>query len=625
MLPPTAQPAVIPTQALLLTPAATTFPELPEARQVDLEYPASIQLGDSDVIRLSLTPSQAGYTVQAEFPDHQTASEDVVLQRPSGYTLLAVARLDGVAFDLSPQGEQVRSLPAGEPVSWSWSLTARRPGRQRLALTLLLRWQAANPQDAALLATRESTVFSRGLEVQVTSILGMAPAQAQTLGLALLAVVGLLVGGFFMLRRTPHATRTGEPNPALSIEPVPGLDLSGEPEALFKTLFSAYARLLVSSEFLSGYSGARTFLAQPIRADGRADAYTIVKVGAQPSVEREFHNYETFVKDTLPPVTARIQHAPVRLKRGRLAALRYTFIGEAGRAPVSLRQALLASPDVDLIRQLFTTFGPYWWQQRRPYTFCLGSEYDALLPAHAVLVPEQGAGRPLDGTSVPGEIHFQVGDLVTLRHFPTVELRADGQSLSITGAARPGQPPLRLRWMRLEKPEGATARVTATRQSLLAERVAGMDLCGLPDPLPRLPELLGSAVHGTRSTVHGDLNLENVLVGPGRLVWLIDFAATREGHTLLDFAHLEAEIVGRVLPAYYPDPRIFVDHLSAGQVSLLTEVEAIASQCLFDPSDPKEYRLALAIACLGALKHGNLEERGRELLYITAAFVVSHL
>ena len=50
-------------------------------------------------------------------------------------------------------------------------------------------------------------------------------------------------------------------------------------------------------------------------------------------------------------------------------------------------------------------------------------------------------------------------------------------------------------------------------------------------------------VMSPRSIIHGDLNLENVLIGPGGMVWLIDFATTREGHPLMDFAHLEAEII----------------------------------------------------------------------------------
>ena len=69
---------------------------------------------------------------------------------------------------------------------------------------------------------------------------------------------------------------------------------------------------------------------------------------------------------------------------------------------------------------------------------------------------------------------------------------------------------------------------------------------GLPDPLYRLPGLLKESISGTQSTIHGDLNLENILVGLGGFVWLIDFASTRDGHTLFDFAHLGAELIAHV-------------------------------------------------------------------------------
>jgi len=42
-----------------------------------------------------------------------------------------------------------------------------------------------------------------------------------------------------------------------------------------QTLFRRYARLVIEGEFRSAYSGARTLLALPVRADGRVDAYTI--------------------------------------------------------------------------------------------------------------------------------------------------------------------------------------------------------------------------------------------------------------------------------------------------------------------------------------------------------------
>ena len=44
------------------------------------------------------------------------------------------------------------------------------------------------------------------------------------------------------------------------------------------------------------------------------------------------------------------------------------------------------------------------------------------------------------------------------------------------------------------------------------------------EDLERLPAWLNQTVAGTQSTIHGDLNLENALVGPGGIVWLIDFA-----------------------------------------------------------------------------------------------------
>ncbi|MEP7359410.1 MAG: hypothetical protein ABI847_19320, partial [Anaerolineales bacterium] len=194
-----------------------------------------------------------------------------------------------------------------------------------------------------------------------------------------------------------------------------------------------------------------------MRADGRADAYTIAKLGDRRGIEREYANFETFVKDTLPPVTARIQTIPV-ITRGprsdtpfaQRAALRYTFIGEPGQSPMSLRQALLAQPDPALLDKLFATFGPNWWMQRRPYTFQLAAEYDRLLPTHFVLQPEPGASRGahlLDGRTPPSAAQLQIGDLVRLSNWRAVELRPDGQSLALVGEAAPGQPPLRAHWL----------------------------------------------------------------------------------------------------------------------------------------------------------------------------------
>ena len=435
------------------------------------------------------------------------------------------------------------------------------------------------------------------------------------------------------------------PNPNVVLEPLPGSFLPSEAQDLLRALFARYARVVVTAEFRSGYSGSRTWLVLPVHADGRRDAQTIVKLGPAPLIQAEFNNYETFVKDTLPPITARIQQPPVGLPRHagngqkstRPAALRYTFIGQSGQAPTSLRQALLADPDPAYLQRLFDTFGPNWWMQRRPATFRLGEEYDPRLPAHLVLEPCQpgrSGSQVLDGRQPPAGLGLNPGDVVALHQFNRCELRADGVSYSLEGKAGPGQPPLRLRWVRpaqaagslpgssrpLQPPfEGSHGRVVATRRDLLAEAVAGMDRFGLPDPLDCLTAWLDETISGSQSVIHGDLNLENILVGPGKLVWLIDFARTRLGHPLADFAHLQAEIIAQVVAIQETSPETFLRSLQSGSSPLLAALESIASHCLANPSQPREYRLALAVTSLGMLKYMNLTPSARHFLYLTAA------
>ncbi|MCI0398477.1 MAG: phosphotransferase, partial [Chloroflexi bacterium] len=246
---------------------------------------------------------------------------------------------------------------------------------------------------------------------------------------------------------------------------------------------------------------------------------------------------------------------------------------------------------------------------------------------HYTLEPAAGKGALFDGRAGPEEVGWRVGDVVTLRHFRVVERKPDGQ-LSLRGETRPGRPPLRLRWLSPTNPEGATARVVATRDSLLEEWTAGFDKASfhrhsLLEPLAALPGLLNETVSGTQSTIHGDLNLENVLVGPGGLVWLIDFANTRDGHTLFDFAHLAAEIIAHVLlPPAVPAETYPSLLLEDGGGPLLRALREIAGRCLFNPDQPREYDLALALSCLGALKHSNLDAAARWRLYVAAGWAV---
>jgi hypothetical protein len=650
------------------TPSPAVAPSIPavEERFVELEWPSRMRLGDSDVARLSIIPSEEGYIVTTEFEEHQTITDTLRITRPAGYDLFAAARLDGVGFKIAPAYEEELFIQEGEPVSWRWTLTPSNPGQQRLSVMLKLRWKLADDPTGIV---RETVAYSKGLDVQVISFLGLTQSQAMSTGWFGVLVGGALILVMFVTRPRRIETRhlstptSRAPNTSMVIELHPGVTILPFERALLQSLFQRYDRLILEKEFQSGYSSARAFLALPIHSDGRADAHTIAKIGERDSIQREFANYETFVNDTLPPMTARIQHAPVVVpRRARTvnagavpeiehAAIQYTFIGEPGSAPVSLRNALLANPEPELIEKLYKCFGSNWWMQHRPYTFCLAYEYDRMLPTHLVIEPLDGHGKPLDGKTSPASLQLQVGEKVTLKNFTIAEQRADGKSLSLISQAIPGQPPLRIRWQSRLQPNGACGRVVATRQSILNGFVESFDLLGIPAPLAKIPALLAETVSGTQSIVHGDLNLENVLIGPGGFVWLIDFAQTREGHTLFDFAHLEAELIAHIMAHQFKNPADYLAWLpemlrriSPGErmgirspkltlddsnllryQQLFDKLHELVRTCLLNPTQTREYRLALSIACLGALKFANLDLHSKHLLYLTGATLIKSL
>lgn len=597
-------------------PAITAAPQT-DARMVELEYPANQRLASSTIVRLSLVPNDNEYQIERELSDGTIITETVTVAAPHGYTVFAGAHLLGVNFDIAPAEEEFRRVNSGETITWRWSVRAQTAGDHVLTVNLRLRLIA--PDD-----TREAELFSRAIPVRVW------PFPGPTWLFMGLGVLGLVSGGALSLtaflwrgRRAPRRL----PNTTMQLDLPSSLGLETSDERLLRTLFSDYQRLIVEREFRSGYSGARALLALPVKADGRADAHTIVKIGPSADIDREFANYERFVKNTLPPMTARMQDAPLQFN-GR-AALRYTFIAEAGQRPVSLRQALRQDPDPALLWRLFETFAPHWWMQTRPMTFRLATEYDRVLPPQLVVRP---LSRPPERAENAAPLigpdsdlaRFKAGDVVRVGRFPGAAPRSDGRSLSLSAPVASGRVPTRLAWLNPQPPNGSpvTAEVVATRLDYLRERVGGVDLCGLPDPIARLPELLEATVVGGSSIIHGDLNLENALVGPAGLVWLIDFSETREGHVLYDFARLGAELIGHVLAPRAGDPALFLGawrHDQQDPATLAGTVFAIPRRLRADAQASAEFELCLTVACLGALKHDNLDPLARGCLYLAAA------
>ncbi|MFN2145159.1 MAG: hypothetical protein ACK2T7_07380, partial [Anaerolineales bacterium] len=416
---PADEPAEEPAEEPTPIPTPIPIPTIPPQDRIEnwlvgLEWPSEMFLSESDIIRLTLTPTEVGLMIEAEFSDHRTVMQEVPIERPVGYLLVAVAEVHAPNFETSPQGPQKRELVTGKEEVWHWTITPTEPGWQRLSLSLQMEWQAIEGQTPA---TRQFGTFSKGLEMYVDSIMGMSKSTAYTV--ITFVVVGLLLlGGFYLqTRKSTQIIRIGTPNQALKIEKLPEIILSDQEARLLQTGFREYQRVIVEKEFMSGYSGARTFMLTPVRIDKRSDARTIIKVSDKESIKREYLNYQRYVKNTLPPTTARIQQQPVALKNEPLAALQYTFVGMPGESPTSLRQQLLIDNDPEWFHKLVDTYGAAWWMQRTPYTFKLGEEYDCKLPAHLVIQSENGAGKIINGKQSPYGLEIQAGELVQLVNF----------------------------------------------------------------------------------------------------------------------------------------------------------------------------------------------------------------
>jgi hypothetical protein len=469
------------------------------------------------------------------------------------------------------------------------------------------------------------------------------------------------------------------PNPDLVLQRPPGVALTTEEETLLRILFASYETVAVDVEYRSGYSGSRIFLILPIKADGRADAYTVVKIAPQALIRQEWENFDGFVKATLPPVTTRLEEPPILPSENPLGALRYTFVGTVGAQRTESLRAYYASHTGAEVAQLlerrvFETFGHNWWLQRKPYPFRRKEEYDRLLPVHLMISPDERREADAQVISADkGELataELAAGDRVRLEGFVVEEIRPDRDDMTLTS----GQPawPFRVRVRPL--PKGMEAYqpgdpitalegvVSATRHDLLMTEVGKafpdmettaptITLAGqaYPNPLQVHPTMLEERVFGTMSTIHGDLNLENILVEPeSGQAWLIDFATARDGHTLHDFMRLERDVFTRLLPEALVQAGLGLEAIgdlllklhtvsmaptgplpSPSQLELrkpfemLAAIRRMAGRCLRDPARWDEYYQGLVLHLLGALKFADLDDLPQAPLPKQVAFAAA--
>ena len=450
-------------------------------------------------------------------------------------------------------------------------------------------------------------------------------------------------------------------------------------EALFilRRMFYGYGRIRIERRLVGGYTSAVILVVTPVSADGMEDAAVVVKIDDADIILDEAQRYETHVRSSLPPLTARLEEKPTTSETSDLAGLKYTFIAGMNSSAQDLREA---ARDLDnlgewLRRELYPYFGKTWWKQNRPYRFQVWAEYDWLLPPLLTLdySPDSAPSNAVvvrDPVRRGRLAHLEYGDPVVVENFTVQRVYRDKNMIQLAigkgaEAARRAYK-INVRGLNLAQDvyyrgevidriaghvweTRAMALLTAARSlepdfDLESETIPGIGKPEhLPNPIRAYEDLLDRYLDGTLSKIYGDLHLGNILVGPNASAFLIDFAQTRNGHTLFDWACLEVSLLTDVvMPVVGNDwwsVRLVLRYLASlhkdtpdsGVPALndvmqhVVAVREIVKDCLAREGAWSEYYMALTFCTLRAFMWETLSLGARRLMFSLGGLAIHEM
>lgn len=447
------------------------------------------------------------------------------------------------------------------------------------------------------------------------------------------------------------------------------IKLPAQVASVLRAMFPDFQRVDIETMLDGGFSGSYVYSVKLVEAE-QSDELAIVKIAPINLIDQEQQAYQKWVERKLPN-TAHIDISSAVSKDGLWKGIRYSIAG-GGIFPVQslfdYYQTAYIDDIVHVIKtRLFEVLGRRWWSRNRTETsFQMQTNYDDLLPLNLIIkqINPPGHVEPIlikaDDMISPPIVNS--GTWVQLNGFVVIKVNpSDGKiTLNIPTTAADGFPPsFRVRLTGVENfadyqvgqlIETMQGQVEETRHSLLEGYVRQafdetLDLSSdqlplttdpvfsaapllLPNPLQTYQNLLQNFIEVKISTVHGDLNFENILIDPQtRDFILIDFATVKLGHALHDLLRLETEVVIKLIPpilkqANLPPETIFsiyeqlylvtdtddyLPNLPAPALykpfKLLQLIRSMARKSLFDLENWDEYYHSLTIYLLGALKY----------------------
>lgn len=450
---------------------------------------------------------------------------------------------------------------------------------------------------------------------------------------------------------------------------------------VLRRMFPGYARIRVERRLTGGYTRALLLVVTPIHVGDIQDAPVVVKIDHIDTILDEAQRYETHVKNTLPPLTARLVDRPTAPDNLPYAGLKYTLITAPDMPPRDLR-SMSSEWDSQAIgrwlhENLYPSFGKYWWNQSRQYRFTAWREYDWLLPPILTVEKIPDNEVPSNAFSLRFPVKrarlttVEVGAVVVIENFTVRKVDPERNTLQLAIGLNPASEmayKVEMRGLDLgedtyyrgEVVERIAGRVMKTRREQLtvAARALQPDFDleleyipvsvdrnkKIPNPLFHYENELERLVNGTISRIHGDLHLGNIMIGPQNSAFLIDFAKAREGHTLFDWASLEISILSDIVMAAagedWEAARKIAEYLTllnggkplpdgdstlVKALTAVVEIRQIVRECLAINDAWLEYFVALAFCGLRAITWDYMGIPARRLMFLVSGMAFHEL
>ncbi len=454
-------------------------------------------------------------------------------------------------------------------------------------------------------------------------------------------------------------------------------------EKIIKSLFIATntAEISVRREFGHGFGGTRVFELVVFDSKGRNIIDSrIIKIGKIADVVKEKQNYDQYIKTgrSLAFVEAGSVSTDVEGMAGLLYADARRWLGIGMDDDILSLQEVCktdistdATRIVELIHNLFSHLGPRFYELGEFYRLRSYREfYNMILPYNLKLRANHINGSTLSCQGDTGEVcplsprqAFEVSHKSEWSKSVTIEISNLSQIELDDKRIRLTDPEWNIKvdvmlddhsmYRQIKNLQitkfTVRAKIVETRINYLAQQCEALSVFSmeqlvaigrfrLPNPLLLIESMLDKEYRYTRkSTIHGDLNLQNILTS-GHNVVVIDYAFTGPNQpTAFDFIKLEVELRTHILSALLSlDGLLEIEqclfsgksHCSAPAIenalSVITEIREIASSYLRSPEARQyefdDYYAGVYFYSLTTLKFAGLSDQAKLFAFTTAAF-----